>query len=192
MLGVLYTDLGLDSWTNGAINDLETRIRTYLGDIYFLLPLATPTDTEITDTNLINQLNNLANAKSYDPITHITQNANDKPFILNATAVQKGTDTATVDNDGNIYSKPTLDIEGNGIVAIYLNGNQMFSVDLSNSSECIIDVTNLEAYDPETNELMNRQVTGNYDNFKLNVGENTVKISGDLTKATIIDYMRWL
>lgn len=190
------------SWSGGKAltirNDScvdSTAFKTWLSshntEIYY--PLATPTNTEITDTTLISQLNNLKNnVKSYDPITHITQNANDKPFMLNATAVQKGTDTATVDNDGNIYSKPTLDIEGNGTVAIYLNGNQMFSVDLSNSSECVIDVTNLEAYDPETNELMNRQVTGDYSKFILPVGENQVKVSGNVTKTTISDYVRWL
>lgn len=159
---------------------------------YLYCRLTTPTDTEITYTTLLEQLENIANARSYDTSTHITQNANDKPFILNATAIQKGSDTGIVDNDGNIYSKPTLDIKGNGIVAIYLNGNQMFSVDLSNSDECVIDVTNLEAYDPETNELMNRQVTGDYSNFTLPVGENEVKVSGNVTKATISGYTRWL
>lgn len=174
-----------------SASDFKTWLSTHNTIVYYVL--ATPTTIEIDNDKLKQQVKALyQNAKSYDPITHITQNANDKPFILNATAVQKGTDTGIVDNDGNIYSKPTLDIEGNGIVAIYLNGNQMFSVDLSNSDECIIDVTNLEAYDPETNDLMNRQVTGDYSKFILPVGENTVKVSGNVTKATITDYVRWL
>ena len=174
-----------------TLNDFKTWLGTHNTIVQYIL--ATPYDEEIDNDKLKQQVKALyQNAKSYDPITHITQNANDKPFILNATAVQKGTDTGIVDNDGNIYSKPTLDIEGNGIVAIYLNGNQMFSVDLSNSSECIIDVTNLEAYDPETNELMNRQVTGDYSKFILPVGENQVKVSGNVTKTTISDYVRWL
>lgn len=153
---------------------------------------ANETQEEITDATLIAQLKALANATSYDTVTHITQNANDNPFILNVTAVQKGTDTGIVDNEGNIYSKPTIDIEGSGTVGIYLDGNQMFSVDLSNVNECIIDTASLEAYNPSTSALMNRQVTGDYSNFKLNVGENTVKVSGNVTKATISNYTRWL
>lgn len=188
-----YLGFWFGSLSISGVSSVAT-FKTYASsnDIILYYPLETPTNTEITDSTLIDQLENIANARSYDTSTHITQNANDKPFILNATAIQKGSDTGIVDNDGNIYSKPTLDIEGTGTVAIYLNGNQMFSVDLSNSDECVIDVTNLEAYDPETNELMNRQVTGDYSNFTLPVGENEVKVSGNVTKATISGYTRWL
>ena len=154
--------------------------------------LNTPTATEITDETLKAQLEALANATSYDTKTHITQNANDKPFILNATALQQGSGEATVNNEGNIYSKPTLDIEGSGTVGIYLDGNQMFSVDLSNATECIIDTAQLEAYNPSTDALMNRQVTGDYSNFKLNAGENQVSTTGEITKVTISNYTRWL
>ena len=68
----------------------------------------------------------------------------------------------------------------------------MFSVDLSNSNECVIDTTNLEAYNPSNSALMNRQVTGDYSNFKLNTGENAVKVNGNVTKVTTTDYTRWL
>lgn len=114
------------------------------------------------------------------------------PVIISASALEKGSNTTTVNNTGNIYSKPTIDIEGSGTVDIYLNNNQMFSVDLSNSNECVIDTTNLEAYNPSNSALMNRQVTGDYSNFKLNTGENAVKVNGNVTKVTITDYTRWL
>ena len=112
--------------------------------------------------------------------------------MMHSFALQKGSDTGIVDNEGNIYSKPTIDIEGSGTVEIYLENNQMFSIDLSNSSECIINTTTLEAYDPSTNALMNRQVTGDYSNFQLPTGESSIKVSGDVTKATITNYTRWL
>ena len=196
-----YENLGLYS-TYIYPTILKTRLTedtlegfaTWLGSnnmtVYYVL--ATPTNTEITDTTLKGQLEAIKNATSYDTKTHITQNANDKPFILNATALQKGSDTGIVDNIGNIYSKPTIDIEGSGTVGIYLEGNQMFSVDLSNANECIIDTAQLEAYNPSTNALMNRQVTGDYSNFKLNAGENQVSTTGDITKVTISNYTRWL
>ena len=176
--------------TTSSVEDFRTWLSTNTPIIYYLL--ATPEDEEITDNTLIGQLNALENARSYDTTTHINQNTPNKPFIINATAVQKGSDTGTVNNIGNIYAKPTIDVEGSGTVEIYLNGNQMFSVDLSSSNECILDTANLEAYNPDTTQLMNRQVTGDYSNFKINTGENTVKVSGSVTKATISNYTRWL
>ena len=174
---------------NDDFTDLTTAQDALVGTIIYCA-LATPTYETITDTTLLSQLEALKNASSYDTKTHITQNSNDKPFILNATALQKG--EAIVNNEGNIYSKPTLDIEGSGTVGIYLDGNQMFTIDLSNSNECVIDTTKLEAYNPTTSELMNRQVTGDYSNFKLNAGDNQVEATGDITKVTISNYTRWL
>lgn len=49
----------------------------------------TPTTTEITDTTLIEQLNNLENLKSYNNQTNISQENEDMPFIINASALLK-------------------------------------------------------------------------------------------------------
>lgn len=186
----LYTQVPTDVVAPGEIANFKTWLSTHKTDLYYILE--TPPDEEITDNTLIGQLNALENARSYDTTTHINQNTANKPFIINATAVQKGSDTGNVDNIGNIYAKPTIDIEGSGIVEIYLDGNQIFNVDLSTINECVIDTTNLEAYNPATTQLMNRQVTGDYSNFKINVGDNQVKVSGAVTKATISNYTRWL
>ena len=64
---------------NGAlINTLEDW-KTWLGtnkpSIYY--PLSTPTDTEITDTTLLEQLNNLMTLPLYKNMTHITLTPND-------------------------------------------------------------------------------------------------------------------
>ena len=53
--------------------------------VYF--PLATPTITEITDTTLIEQLDNLEKAYSYDTQTNISQTNQDKPFIISYEAI---------------------------------------------------------------------------------------------------------
>ena len=173
-----------------SLANFKIWLSTHNVEVYYVLEI--PEDEEITDNTLIGQLNAIENARSYDTTTHINQNTANKPFIINATAVQKGSDTGNVDNIGNIYAKPTIDIEGSGIVEIYLDGNQIFNVDLSTINECVIDTTNLEAYNPATTQLMNRQVTGDYSNFKINVGDNQVKVSGAVTKATISNYTRWL
>ena len=49
----------------------------------------TPTTTEITDTTLIEQLDNLEKAYSYDTQTNISQDNDDLPFILDVTALKK-------------------------------------------------------------------------------------------------------
>ena len=50
----------------------------------------------------------------------------------------------------------------------------------------------MEAYNPDTTALMNRQVTGDYNLFKIETGNNTVSITGNVTSATISNYTRWL
>lgn len=54
--------------------------------IYY--PTTTPTDTQITDTTLITQLNNIKKAYSYDTQTNISQTNTDKPFIIYAEAIR--------------------------------------------------------------------------------------------------------
>ena len=75
---------------------------------------------------------------------------------------------------------------------IYLNDTQMFEVDLSETNEIVINTQEMEAYNPTTNALANRQVVGDYSKFKLDSGENDLRFSGALTKATITNYERWL
>lgn len=113
-------------------------------------------------------------------------------YKLNENTISLSAGDTTVVNQGNIYAKPILNIEGSGVISISLNGNQIFSVDLSDNSKIVIDTANLEAYDPDTTDLLNRLVIGDYDNFKLLVGSNTITLSGTITSASISDYQRWL
>lgn len=99
----------------------------------------------------------------------------------------------TITNAGNIYARPTLNITGTGSLEIDLNGIQIFSVDLGETEASItIDTAKMEAYDPSTTNLMNRQVTGDYSLFKIEAGNNTVEITGTVSNATISNYTRWL
>lgn len=54
--------------------------------VYYVV---TPTDTEITDTTLISQLNALYNAYTYNDTTNISQTNANLPFIINAEAFKK-------------------------------------------------------------------------------------------------------
>ena len=80
--------------------------------------------------------------------------------ITNETSLQ-------IRNVGNIYSKPTIKITGSGDISIYLNDVQLFQIALGDLGNITIDTTQMEAYKGTT--LLNRIVTGNYENFKLNI-----------------------
>lgn len=95
-----------------------------------------------------------------------------------------------VNNSGNIYSKPTITLNGSNTCGIYLNGSQIFSIDLDTNDSITIDTEALEAYRGTT--LKNRIVTGNYDNFYLPVGPNMIKFTGSVTRCSIKNYSRWI
>lgn len=70
-----------------SLNDFKTWLSTHNTIVYYVLD--TPTYTQITDTTLINQLNNLEKAMSYKNQTNISQVNANLPFILNVTALGK-------------------------------------------------------------------------------------------------------
>lgn len=109
---------------------------------------------------------------------------NSKIFnITNETSIE-------IRNSGNIYSKPVLTITGTGDIGIYLNDVQLFQIALGELGSITIDTTQMEAYNGTT--LLNRLVTGNYDNFKLNVGKNIISWTGSISKIEIDNYSRWI
>jgi hypothetical protein len=68
-----------------TIPNFKTWLSTHNTSVYY--PLATPTNTEITDTTLIGQLEALKTAMSYAEQTNISQINDDIPFILKITAL---------------------------------------------------------------------------------------------------------
>lgn len=99
----------------------------------------------------------------------------------------------SINNNGNINSKPAITIYGTGTVNLSLNGTQIFVINLGDSANYLtIDATLMEAYKDTPNTLMNRSVDGDYENLSLNVGGNTLSWSGTVTKIVISNYSRWL
>lgn len=93
-------------------------------------------------------------------------------------------------NNGNYISKPIITINGSGIINLSLNNYQVFVINLVNDPSITLDIANMNAYGDGV--LMNRLVTGNYENFALNVGLNTISWSGDVTEIDIKNYSRWI
>ncbi len=94
-------------------------------------------------------------------------------------------------NYGNIYSKPIYELTGTGTVNLSINNTQVLVIVFGDSSKTItIDTETLDAYD--TNGLVNRSITGDYQNLFLNVGKSTFTWSGTLTQVKIKKASRWL
>ena len=118
-----------------------------------------------------------------------------QPFKYSAEDNQKvfnvsNTTSITIRNVGNIYSRPVLTITGTGTINLSLNSNELFVITMGDYTSITIDTNNMNAYNGST--LLNRNVIGNYDNFKLNVGKNTISWSGTITQIEIDNYSRWI
>lgn len=99
----------------------------------------------------------------------------------------------TVKNEGNIYSKPIIEIFGTGTVTLSLNGGQLFTIELDAEAtvdSITIDGEKLEAYTGTI--LKNRQVTGDYTQLKFKVGDNIISWSGTVTSIFIVRRNRWI
>ena len=96
-------------------------------------------------------------------------------------------------NNGNYISKPVITLTGSGTINLNLNNEQLFVIDLGDTlTQIALDINNMNAYDPTTQAFMNRAVTGDYNNFVLNVGTNTISWTGTITQITINNYSRWI
>lgn len=96
----------------------------------------------------------------------------------------------TVNNQGNINSKPLITIYGQGEIAVSINSSQVFQIALGDEGYITIDIAQMEA--SKDGVLMNRLVSGNYDDFILNPGENILNVSGNVSEVILEKYSRWL
>ena len=68
-----------------TVSDFKNWLSTHNTSLYY--PLAEPTETEITNSTLINQLENIK--RSIDGQTNISQDNSDLPFIITASALKE-------------------------------------------------------------------------------------------------------
>lgn len=93
-------------------------------------------------------------------------------------------------NLGNTFSKPIVDIVGSGAIELYLNGNTVLNINLGTNEGITVDALEMNAYNGT--QLMNRYVTGDYDNLAVPPGNNTLSWSGTVLSIEITDVSRWL
>lgn len=101
-----------------------------------------------------------------------------------------GESSITIRNAGNIYSKPKITIYGSGMVYLTLNGVNALALNIDNNEYITIDTAEMEAY--KGNTLLNRYVSGDYNDLYFQIGKNILSWTGSITKIVIEDYSRWI
>lgn len=93
-------------------------------------------------------------------------------------------------NRGNTISRPIITIQGSGNIRLVINGSTDFKIALENDREITLDGAEWNAY--QGDRLMNRQVSGDYNNLKLNAGKNDIMWEGNVTQIQFKDISRWI
>lgn len=110
-------------------------------------------------------------------------------FTLSVTMASNSFNEITLTNRGNVVSRPTVTVYGSGNVELAINSVTVLSFSIDDGY-ITIDADEMNAYHGGT--LMNRRVTGDYADLRLNVGENVISWRGDVTAIRVEDFSRWL
>lgn len=110
-------------------------------------------------------------------------------FTLSVTMASDSFNQISLTNRGNVVSRPTVTVYGSGNVELAINAVTVLSFSIEGGS-ITIDAEEMNAY--HGNALMNRRVTGDYSDLRLNVGENVISWRGDVTGIRVEDFSRWL
>ncbi len=113
--------------------------------------------------------------------------AEEPPFVVEETGTIH---QLSIWNQGNIYSRPKLTIDGEETITIYKDGEQILSIDLGETRRKII-IEDFNATDGQGNYL-NRLVSGNYEDLKLATGRNDIRVTGKILKMAFERFSRWI
>lgn len=179
-LNATTSGTGANACPMRLIESVPNNAETFGGNYLSLTNNATGTQTDtMTETTTYNYL--------WFYITPgVTLNFTLEVEVTNDTPVN----SIQIRNAGNIYSKPIITIEGGGSIELSLNNEILFSIDMGSFNSITIDTNLMEAYN--SSQLLNRYVTGDYDNFQLSLGNNVISWTGDITQIDISNYSRWI
>lgn len=110
-------------------------------------------------------------------------------FTMSVTMASYSFNQIALTNRGNVVSRPTVTVYGSGNVELAINAVTVLSFSI-NDGYITIDAEEMNAYHGDA--LMNRRVTGDYSDLRLNVGENVISWRGDVTGIRVEDFSRWL
>lgn len=101
-----------------------------------------------------------------------------------------GKKSFTIRNRGNVVSKPKVTVYGAGVVALSINAVTVLQIAIAGNGYITIDAEEMNAY--HDNTLMNRNVTGDYADLALNVGENVISCEGIFSEIKVENFSRWV
>lgn len=160
------------------IQNAPSNLNTFGGQPLYL------DDGEVTISDSLSQ------DKSYNYIWFYIQPNVAMDFNIVVWVSNDDFNSITLFNKGNTVSKPTLTLHGSGTINISLNDVQAFVVDLDVWNYITIDVNEMNAYQDDV--LMNRYVTGDYDNLIFKMGKNILSWTGNVSEIEVEDYSRWI
>jgi phage-related protein len=130
--------------------------------------------------------------KTAEVVLHVQpfkRSANEKPQAFN---ISTSPATVSIYNAGNIYSRPVITITATGDVALSLNGSEILNIEFGETEQTIIiDCEDMNAYSSQ-GLLLNRLITGNYDNIRLIKGSNEIGLTGSVSSIVIDKVSRWI
>lgn len=99
----------------------------------------------------------------------------------------------SIRDNGNILSRPKITITGAGTIGLSINEVDILSIDLPDTGDTIvIDAKEMNATNLSGSTLLNRLVTGNYDNVLLKAGKNVIGYTGSVSEIRVDNYSRWI
>lgn len=110
-------------------------------------------------------------------------------FTMSVTMASDSFNQIALTNRGNVVSRPTVTVYGSGNVELAINAVTVLSFSIDDGY-ITIDADEMNAYHGDA--LVNRRVTGDYSDLRLNVGENVISWRGDVTGIKVEDFSRWL
>lgn len=93
-------------------------------------------------------------------------------------------------NRGNAIARPTVTVYGSGTVNLSINSKEVFSLNLASGSYITLDAEEMNAY--KGNVLMNRSVSGDFNNLVLKSGLNNISWTGNVTQISVQKGSRWI
>lgn len=110
--------------------------------------------------------------------------------VLNITFADDNNNSFLIKNRGNTVSKPKYVIYGDNVIHLSINNEEVLVINLDDAGYIVIDSAEMNAYQGQM--LLNRRVTGDYNNLALSSGYNTISWTGNVTRLEVDNYSRWI
>ena len=109
---------------------------------------------------------------------------------LSVSLLDNDLSSVTLQNMGNTFARPTIQLMGSGTIDLSINGNQVLTLSLGEQESITIDSAGMNAYQGEL--LANRAVTGDYSNVTFQAGSNVLSWDGDVQSVEVTLISRWI